>query len=154
MAIKVKVRVIRNHITRRKVASAQIVSMRSVSFGEFCDYLAQDSTVGAADVAAVMTQIESKLPLLLSLGSKVQISPGGMTVRATVSGSITEDELHSRLQRRKASGEDVDASRPLMASDLTMSDLKAGVAIDFGKKFKDSFAQRVEFERATEDGTF
>lgn len=62
MAIKVKVMVRDNHITKEKVASAMIVDLQSMDFAEFCDYLAQDSTVGPADVAAVMTQLEKKLP--------------------------------------------------------------------------------------------
>lgn len=151
MALKVKVTVTQNFITKRKIASAQIVDFRNMGFEEFCEYLSQDSTVGAADVAAVMMQMEKKLPLLLSLGAKVRMSPGGMTVKATVSGSLSERDLQDKLQRRKDAGEDVDVYRPLMASDLTMSDLKAGVAIDFGKSFKSAFAQRVEFQRVTDD---
>lgn len=147
MAIKVKVTVRENSLTKDKVASAAIVDLQPMDFAEFCDYLAQDSTVGAADVAAVMTQLEKKLPLLLSLGTKVQISQEGMTVRPTISGSLTQAQLKEKLEARKASGEDVDTSRALAASDLTVSDLTAGVSIDFSKKFKASFGQNAKLKR-------
>ncbi len=154
MAIKVKVSVRENHLTNDKVASAAIVDLQPMDFSEFCEYLAQDSTVGAADVAAVMTQLEKKLPLLLSLGTKVQISQEGMTVRPTVSGSLTQAQLKEKLEARKASGETVDVNRVLAASDLTVSDLTAGVSIDFSKKFKTSFGQNAKLKRvqtSTED---
>ena len=93
MAIKAKVIVRDNHLTKEKVASAAIVDLQPMSFTEFCDYMAQDSTVGAADVMAVMTQLEKKLPLLLALGTKVQVSAEGMIVRPTVSGSLTQSQL-------------------------------------------------------------
>lgn len=150
MAIKVKVLVRENSLTKDKVASANIVDLQSMDFAEFCDYLAQDSTVGAADVAAVMTQLEKKLPLLLSLGTKVQISQEGMTVKPTVSGSLTQAQLKAKLEQRKADGEtSLDTTRAIVASDLTINDLTAGVAIDFSKKFKTAFGQNAKFKRAT-----
>lgn len=147
MAIKVKVQVRKNHLSNELVASANIVDLQQMEFNEFCDYLAQDSTVGAADVAAVMTQLEKKLPLLLSMGTKVQISQEGMSVRPTVSGSLTQSALTAKLTTRAAAGEDVDTTRALKAADLTVSDLTAGVSIDFSKKFKAAFAQSATLKR-------
>ena len=147
MSIKVKVSVRKNHLTGENIASAQIVNLQQMDFAEFCDYLAQDSTVGAADVAAVMTQLEKKLPLILGLGQKVQISQEGMTVRPTVSGSLTQTALKAKLTAKKEAGEDVDTERELKASDLTVSDLTAGVAIDFSRKFNAAFAQKATFKR-------
>ena len=148
MAIKVKVMVRDNHITKEKVASAMIVDLQSMDFAEFCDYLAQDSTVGPADVAAVMTQLEKKLPLLLSLGTKVQISQEGMAVTPTVSGSLTQAQLKASLEAKKAAGDtSVDVSRELVAADLRVDALTAGVNIDFSKKFKASFAQSAKLKR-------
>ncbi len=147
MAIKVKVLVRDNHLTQEKVASAAIVDLQPMDFAGFCDYLAQDSTVGAADVAAVMTQLEKKLPMLLSMGTKVQISQEGMTVKPTVSGSLTQSALKAKLQARKDEGENVDTSRAITASDLTVADLTAGVSIDFSKKFKAAFAQSAAIKR-------
>ena len=145
MAIKTRIAVRENHLTKEKVASANIVDLQPMSFTEFCDYMAQDSTVGAADVMAVMTQLEKKLPLLLALGTKVQVSAEGMIVRPTVSGSLTQSQLKAKLEARKAAGEDVDVNREITAADLT-----AGVAIDFSKKFNAAFAQNGTFKRVGE----
>ncbi len=150
MAIKAKVIVRSNSITKEKLASATIVDLQQMSFTEFCDYMAQDSTVGVADVMAVMTQLEKKLPLLLALGTKVQVSAEGMVVRPTVSGSLTQSQLKAKLEARKAEGEDVDVNREITAADLTTKDLTAGVAIDFSKKFNAAFAQHGTFKRVGE----
>lgn len=107
MAIKAKVIVRSNSITKEKVASANIVDLHQMSFTEFCDYMAQDSTVGVADVMAVMTRLEKKQPLLLAPGTKVQVSAEGMVVRLTVSGSLTQSQLKTKLEARKAAGENV-----------------------------------------------
>ena len=147
MSIKIKVATRTNSISKEKVASAQIVDLRTVGYNEFCEYLAQDSTVGVADVAAVMAQLEKKLPLLLGMGSKVQISQDGMMVKPTVSGSLTQSQLTAKLQARQAAGETVDTTRVITAADLTVGDLTAGVAIDFGKKFRSAFADKAEFDR-------
>ena len=147
MAIKTRIAVRENHLTKEKVVSANIVDLQPMSFTEFCDYMAQDSTVGVADVMAVMTQLEKKLPLLLALGAKVQVSAEGMIVRPTVSGSLTQSQLKAKLEARKAAGEDVDVNREITAADLTVKDLTAGVAIDFSKKFNAAFAQNGTFKR-------
>ena len=153
MAIKTRIAVRENHLTKEKVASANIVDLQPMSFTEFCDYMAQDSTVGVADVMAVMTQLEKKLPLLLALGTKVQVSAEGMVVRPTVSGSLTQSQLKAKLEARKAAGEDVDVNREITAADLTTKDLTAGVAIDFSKKFNAAFAQNGTFKRVGDAAT-
>lgn len=152
MAIKVKIAVRDNHITKEKLASANIVDLQNMDFAEFCDYLAQDSTVGAADVAAVMTQLEKKLPLLLAMGTKVQISQEGMMVRPTVKGSLSQSELKAKLEEKKQQGETVDVNRVLEASDLAVNDLVAGVSIDFSKKFHTAFASGAKFKRVKAEG--
>lgn len=150
MAIKVKVLVRDNYITKEKVASAQIVDLQEMDFDAFCEYLAQDSTVGAADVAAVMKQLEKKLPLILGIGTKVQISAEGMVVKPTVSGSLTQAQLKAKLEDRKANGEEVDVNRKLEAADLTVGDLTAGISIQFSKKFNTAFGQSATFKRVSE----
>ena len=153
MSIKTRIAVRVNHLTQEKLVSAQIVDLQPMSFTEFCDYMAQDSTVGVADVMAVMTQLEKKLPLLLALGTKVQVSAEGMIVRPTVSGSLTQSQLKAKLEARKAAGEDVDVNREITAADLTVKELTAGVAIDFSKKFNTAFAQNGTFKRVGEAAT-
>lgn len=150
MAIKVKVLVRDNYITKEKVASAQIVDLQEMDFDAFCEYLAQDSTVGAADVAAVMKQLEKKLPLILGMGTKVQITADGMVVKPTVSGSLTQSALKAKLEARKANGEEVDVNRKLEAADLTVGDLTAGISIQFSKKFNTAFGQSATFKRVSD----
>lgn len=150
MAVKVKVLVRDNYITKEKVASAQIVDLQEMDFDSFCEYLAQDSTVGAADVAAVMKQLEKKLPLILGMGTKVQISAEGMVVKPTVSGSLTQAQLKAKLEARKANGEDVDVNRKLEAADLTVGDLTAGVSVSFSKKFNTAFGQSATLKRVSD----
>ena len=107
MAIKTRIFFRDNHLTKEKVASANIVDLQQMSFTEFCDYMAQDSTVSVSDVMAVMTRLEKKLPLLLAPDTKVQVCAEGMVVRLTVSGSLTQSQLKAKLEERKAAGEDV-----------------------------------------------
>lgn len=150
MAIQTKIVVRKDTINKSTYASAMVVNLQEMDFDAFCEYLAQDSTVGAADVAAVMKQLEKKLPLILGMGTKVQISAEGMVVKPTVSGSLTQAELKAKLVARKAKGEDVDVNRKLEASDLTVGDLTAGISIAFSKKFNSAFGQSAQFKRVTD----
>lgn len=150
MAIQTKIVVRKDTINKSTYASAMVVNLQEMDFDAFCEYLAQDSTVGAADVAAVMKQMEKKLPLILGMGTKVQISAEGMVVKPTVSGSLTQAELKAKLEARKAKGEDVDVNRKLEASDLTVGDLTAGISIAFSKKFNTAFGQSASFKRVAE----
>ena len=150
MAIKAKISVKKNTLTNALIASAQIVDLQEMDFDAFCEYIAQDSTVGAADVAAVMKQLEKKLPLILGMGTKVQISADGMVVKPTVSGSLTQAELKAKLEARKANGEEVDVNRKLEAADLTVGDLTAGISIQFSKRFNTAFGQSATFKRVSD----
>lgn len=58
MAIKTRIVFRDNHLTKEKVASANIVDLQQMSFTEFFDYMAQNSTVGVADGMAVMTWVD------------------------------------------------------------------------------------------------
>lgn len=156
--LQVQIQARENSITKQKVASARIVNLQEMSFDAFCDYLAQDSTVGAADVAAVMTQLSKKLPLLVALGTKVKVSPDGMTVKPTIKGSLTQAQLHDKLVARKAeltaegdteAAAKIDVNRELVAADLKTSDLTAGLDIDFGTKFVTAFGKNVELKRVS-----
>ena len=162
MAIQTQIMVQTNTITKQKVASARIVNLQEMSFDAFCDYLAQDSTVGAADVAAVMTQLSKKLPLLVALGTKVKVSPDGMTVKPTIKGSLTQAQLHDKLVARKAeltaagdteAAAKIDVNRELVAADLKTSDLTAGLDIDFGTKFVTAFGKNAELKRVSKSSS-
>ena len=156
--IQVQILVQNNHLTNQKVASARIVNLQEMKFARFCEYLAQDSTVGEADVAAVMTQFAKKLPLLIAMGMKVYVSPDDMVVKPTIKGSLTQAQLTAKLTARKAellaagdteAANAIDVNRLLKASDLKTSDLTAGLDIDFGSKFVASFGKAAELDRVS-----
>ena len=149
MAIQTKIVVRKDTINKSTYASAMVVNLQEMDFDAFCEYLAQDSTVGAADVSAVMKQLEKKLPLILGMGTKVQISAEGMVVKPTVSGSLTQSQRKAKLEARKANGEEVDVNRKLEAADLTVGDLTAGISIQFSKKFNTAFGQSATFKRVS-----
>ena len=107
MAIKTRIVFRDNHLTKEKVASANIVDLQQMSFTEFFDNMAQNSTVGVADGMAVMMRLEKKLPLLLALGTKVQVSAEDMVGRLTVSGLLTPSQLKAKLEARKTAGEEI-----------------------------------------------
>ena len=150
MAIQTKIVVRKDSINKSTYASAMVVNLQEMDFDAFCEYLAQDSTVGAADVAAVMKQLEKKLPLILGMGTKVQISAEGMVVKPTVSGSLTQAQLKAKLEARKNNGEEVDVNRKLEAADLTVGDLTAGVSVSFSKKFNTAFGQSATLKRVSD----
>lgn len=130
-----------NKLIKEKIAVPRLVSLQKMPFADFCDYLAQDSTVGAADVAAVMKQLTTKLPTILALNTQVEADDKGTIIRPTVSGSLTQTALNEKL---KAVAK---APRTIEASDLTTADLKAGIAIDLSPKVVNAFLGMVKFKR-------
>ena len=113
-----------NAMTNEDIVVPRLVNQQSLDFNELCEYLADGSTVTAADVSAVMKQIEMRLPLVLGLNAKVVCSPEGLTFRPKVSGSITQSELKAKLEAKKAAETDpekaalIDVDRALALSDL------------------------------------
>lgn len=145
----------KNPIINEDLVQARIVNMQSLEFNEWCEHLADGSTVTAADVAAVMKQLESKLPLILGLNTKVVCSPEGLTFRPKVTGSITQSELRKKLEARKAAETDpekaalIDVNRALATSDLTTSDCNVSIVVDLPKEWSASFMQRAKLKRVT-----
>jgi len=138
-----------NRLIGEDIVTAQLVQEGTMDFDSFCEKVADGTAVSAADVAMVMTLVEMKLPQLVALGSKIVCSPNGLTFRPTVSGSITQRQLKARLEARAAAHPDAyyDVERPLTVSDLTTSDLSAGIAVDVPKKWLGKFMQIVTFRR-------
>ena len=158
VALNVQVLVSENKMLGEKIASPRLVNVQTLSFDNFCDYLSQGSTVTAADVSAVMKQLEKNLPLILGLNSKVIVSPDGLTFRPAVKGSITQSQLKAKLTARKeallaagdtAGAAKIDTERELTPSDLAMSDLTARIVIDIPVKWDDRFKQQATFKRIT-----
>jgi hypothetical protein len=149
MALSVQMYKFHNNMTNEDLVMARLVNQQMLDFNALCEYLADGSTVTAADVAAVMKQIEMRLPLLLCLNAKVVCSPEGLTFRPKVSGAITQSELKAKLEAKKLADPtlDIDVDRALELSDLTTGDLTATIAIDLPKKWEERFKSKVAFKR-------
>ena len=155
MALNVQFSMLHNYLLDEDIVIPRLVNMQSLDFYQLCEYLADGSTVTATDVAAVMKRIETKLPFLLGLNTKVVCSPEGLTFRPTVSGSITQSQLKARLEARLEEDPtaEIDVNRALKVSDLTVDDLKASIAIDLPKKWKERFHTEAGFKRVTKATT-
>lgn len=155
MALNVQFYKMYNHLTEESIVIPRLVNQQSLDFNALCEYLADGSTVTAADVAAVMKQIEMRLPLILGLNAKVVCSPEGLTFRPKVSGSITQSQLKAKLQAKLEADPtlDIDVNRELMVSDLSVSDLTASIGIELPKKWTDRFKSKAEFKRVNKSTT-
>lgn len=143
----------RNTILGEDIVQTRTVDTQTVDFTDFCMRLAHGSTVTAADVSAVMQQIEDKLPEILSLNAKVICSPSGLTFRPKVSGCITKSELKAKLEARKAAETDpekaakIDVNRDLRTSDLTISDCTVLVEVTLPKQWNTALNNRSILKR-------
>ena len=143
-----------NHLTDEDLVMPRIVNQQTLDFNALCEYLADGSTVTAADVAAVMKQIEMRLPLVLGLNAKVVCSPEGLTFRPKVSGSITQSQLKAKLEAKLAADPtlDIDVNRALTVSDLAISDLTASIEISIPKLWHERFQSKATFKRVNKSG--
>ena len=155
MALNVQFFKLHNHMTDEDIIVPRIVNQQTLDFNALCEYLADGSTVTAADVAAVMKQIEMRLPLVLGLNAKVVCSPEGLTFRPKVTGSITQSQLKAKLQAKLAADPtaDIDVNRALTVSDLSINDLTAEIAIELPKKWNERFKSKAEFKRINKTST-
>ena len=141
------------------IVTARIVNMQTMEFSEWCEHLADGSTVTAADVSAVMKQIEKRLPTILGFNTKVICSPEGLTFRPKVSGSITQSELKARLTAKKAAETDpakaalIDVNRPLTTSDLTTADCTVSIVVELPKEWSNTFMQKAKLKRVAKATT-
>ena len=149
MALTVQMYKVHNFLTDEDIVLPRLVNQQSLDFNALCEYLADGSTVTAADVAAVMKQIEMRLPLVLGLNAKVVCSPEGLTFRPKVSGSITQKQLKAKLEAKLAADPtaDIDVNRALALSDLTINDITAEIGIELPKKWTERFQSKAEFKR-------
>jgi hypothetical protein len=140
---------VHNYLTDEDIVMPRLVNQQTLDFNTLCEYLADGSTVTAADVAAVMKQIEMRLPLVLGLNAKVVCSPEGLTFRPKVSGSITQSQLKAKLEAKLAADPtlEIDVNRALTVSDLTVNDIVAEIAIELPKKWTERFQSKAEFKR-------
>ena len=151
MALSVQMTKVHNYLTNEDIVIPRLVNQQTLDFNGLCEYLADGSTVTAADVAAVMKQIESRLPLVLGLNAKVICSPEGLTFKPKVSGSITQKQLKEKLQARLDADPtlDIDVNRALTVSDLAISDINAEIGIELPKMWIERFKTKAVFKRIT-----
>ena len=154
MALNVQFFKLHNHLTNEDIIVPRLVNQQTLDFNAVCEYLADGSTVTAADVAAVMKQIENRLPLVLGLNAKVVCSPEGLTFRPKVSGSVTQSQLKKRLQAKLEADPTavVDVNRVLSTSDLSTSDLTAEISIELPKVWNERFRTKATFKRVNKAG--
>lgn len=158
MALNVQMIKYFNQMINEDIVVSRLINQQVLDFNALCEYLADGSTVTAADVAAVMKQIEMRLPLVLGLNAKVVCSPEGLTFRPKVTGSITQSQLKKKLEAKLLADPtaEVDVNRALTVSDLSISDLTAEIGIELPKKWIERFQTKAEFKRvksSTTDGT-
>ena len=151
MALQVQMVVSENKMIGEKIVSPRLVNLQSLAFDDFCDFVAQGSTVTAADVSAVMKQLEKNIPFILSLNTKVNVSPEGLVFRPSVKGSITQSQLAAKLSARRQayldagdteSAEKINVNRTLESADLSVNDLQACIVIDLPKRWDTRFKQQ------------
>ena len=104
MALNVQMVLSENKLINEKMVTPRLVNQQVLDYDAFCDYLAQGSTVTAADVSAVMKQLEKTIPLILALNAKITASPEGLTFRPTVRGS-REDRRRAGHHRQRLGDE-------------------------------------------------
>ena len=155
MALNVQFIKYLNQLINEEIVVPRLVNQQSLDFNALCEYLADGSTVTAADVAAVMKQIEMRLPLVLGLNAKVVCSPEGLTFRPKVSGSITQSQLKKKLEAKLQADPtlDIDVNRALATSDLSVSDLTAEIAIELPKVWNERFRSKASFKRIGKSAT-
>lgn len=154
MALNVQFFKLHNHLTNEDIIVPRLVNQQTLDFNAVCEYLADGSTVTAADVAAVMKQIENRLPLVLGLNAKVVCSPEGLTFRPKVSGSVTQSQLKKKLQAKLEADPTaiIDVNRVLSTSDLSTSDLTAEISIELPKVWNERFRTKATFKRVNKAG--
>lgn len=149
----------RNGILGEVIVTPRIVNMQNMDFQDWCEHLADGSTVTAADVSAVMKQLEKKLPAILGFNTKVNCSPDGLSFRPKVSGCISQSDLKEKLTAKKEAETDpkkaalIDVNRPLSTSDLSINDCSVSIVVDLPKSWNAIFMQKAKLKRVAKATT-
>ena len=144
-----------NAMINEDIVVPRLVNTQTIEFSDWCARMANGSTVTAADVAAVMQQIENKMIENLTLNAKIICSPSGLIFRPKVSGSITQSQLKAKLQARLAADPalDIDVNRPLSTSDLAVSDCKVSIEVTLPKSWSTDFENQATLKRVSKSTT-
>lgn len=145
----------KNAMINEDIVTPRIVNMQSMDFDDWCEHLADGSTVTAADVSAVMKIISKRLPTILGFNTKVVTTSDGLTFRPKISGCITQSELKAKLTAKKAAETDpqkaaeIDVNRALSTSDLTIGDCTVSIVVDLPKEWSTTFMQKAKLKRVS-----
>ncbi len=142
-----------NQMKNENIVVPRIVQKGTLDFNDFCEYLADGTTISPGDVAGVMKAIETRLPLILGMNSQVVVSPEGLTFRPKVTGCLTQSELRTKLQQRVLDNPDaeVDVNKEIEISDMSINDVKVSLAVEIPKKWKQRFASHASIKRISKD---
>ena len=157
--LPIKMQKQRNTILNEDMVVPRLINTQTIEFNDWCSRMANGSTVTAADVAAVMQQIENKLPENLSLNAKVICSPNGLIFRPKVSGCLTQSDLKAKLTARKAAESDpekaakIDVDRAITTSDLAVSDCTVSIVVDLPKGWSEEFHRQAKLKRVGSSST-
>ena len=140
-----------NKLLNEQIVVPRLINTQTVEFNDWCARLANGSTVTAADVAAVMQQMEDKLIEILVLNAKVVCSPSGLIFRPKVSGSISQSQVKTRLEARKLANPtaDIDVNREITTSDLTTKACTVSIEVALPKGLNAIFEQKAELKRSS-----
>lgn len=144
-----------NPMLNEAIVTPRLVNTQTVDFNDWCMRLAHGSTVTAADVSAVMQQLEDKLVEVLILNAKVVSSPSGLIFRPKVSGSLKQSQLKARLEAKKAAETDpekkaaIDVNREIQTSDLSINDCTVSIEVVLPKEWSTAFQQRATLKRVS-----
>ncbi len=154
MALNVAFAKMFNQMKNENIIVPRIVNKQVMDFDDFCEYLADGTTITAGDVAGVMKSIETRLPLILGMNAKVVVSPEGLTFRPKVTGCLTQSELRTKLQQRMLDNPDltVDVNKEIETSDMSINDVGVTLAVEIPKKWAQRFAGHASMKRITMDG--
>lgn len=132
-----------------QIVVPRLINTQTIDFNDWCSRLANGSTVTAADVAAVMQQMEDKLIEILVLNAKVVCSPSGLIFRPKVSGSISQSQVKARLEARKLANPalDINVNREITTSDLTTKACSVSIEVVLPKGLNAIFEQKAELKR-------
>ena len=143
-----------NAILNEDIIVPRLVNTQVIEFNDWCNRMSNGSTVTAADVSAVMQQIENKMLENLTLNAKIICSPGGLIFRPKVSGCITQSQLKAKLQAKKDAETDptkrdaIDVNRAITTSDLAIKDCTVSIEVELPKSWSALFNSQALLKRA------
>jgi len=143
MSLHISISKQHNNLRKEDVLVPRLEDQIAMDFQKFCEYMAENTIVSAADISMVMTLIDARLPELLNLNVKAKCTPSGLTFSPRISGSLSQSQLRAKLQARQSD----DTERPLQPADLMVNDLTATIGVEIPKIWQRRFQAKLNFMR-------